>query len=62
MQRSEYAWIAVKTELILSAQTLHGLQHLHSKGVIHRDIKSDNILLSQEGNIKLSMYLCMFVT
>lgn len=37
-------------------QTLHGLQHLHSKGVIHRDIKSDNILLSLEGNIKLSMY------
>ena len=35
-------------------QTLHGLQHLHSKGVIHRDIKSDNILLSLEGNIKLS--------
>jgi serine/threonine protein kinase len=30
------------------------LQHLHSKGVIHRDIKSDNILLSLEGNIKLS--------
>ena len=35
-------------------QTLNGLQHLHSKGVIHRDIKSDNILLSLEGNIKLS--------
>lgn len=35
-------------------ETLHGLQHLHSKGVIHRDIKSDNILLSLEGNIKLS--------
>ncbi len=38
-------------------ETLKGLQHLHSKGVIHRDIKSDNILLSMEGNIKLSM--CM---
>jgi p21-activated kinase 1 len=36
-------------------ETLRGLQHLHSKGVIHRDIKSDNILLSMEGNIKLSM-------
>ncbi|GKT86273.1 STE/STE20/PAKA protein kinase [Colletotrichum tofieldiae] len=35
-------------------ETLKGLQHLHSKGVIHRDIKSDNILLSMEGNIKLT--------
>ncbi|CAM1506403.1 Fc.00g060440.m01.CDS01 [Cosmosporella sp. VM-42] len=35
-------------------ETLKGLQHLHSKCVIHRDIKSDNILLSMEGNIKLT--------
>ncbi|KAI4172754.1 MAG: hypothetical protein LQ343_003346 [Gyalolechia ehrenbergii] len=35
-------------------ETLNGLQHLHSKGVIHRDIKSDNILLAMDGNIKLS--------
>lgn len=41
-------------------ETLKGLQHLHSKGVIHRDIKSDNILLSMEGNIKLSkLYVCV---
>lgn len=38
-------------------ETLKGLQHLHSKGVIHRDIKSDNILLSMDGNIKLSKSL-----
>jgi p21-activated kinase 1 len=38
-------------------ETLKGLQHLHSKGVIHRDIKSDNILLSLEGSIKLSKFL-----
>lgn len=37
-------------------ETLMGLQHLHSKGVIHRDIKSDNILLSMDGNIKLSTF------
>jgi p21-activated kinase 1 len=35
-------------------ETLCGLQFLHSKGVIHRDIKSDNILLSMEGVIKLT--------
>ena len=35
-------------------ETLAGLQFLHSKGVIHRDIKSDNILLSMNGDIKLT--------
>jgi p21-activated kinase 1 len=42
-------------------ETLLGLQHLHSKGVIHRDIKSDNILLSLDGNIKLSKLALILV-
>ncbi|GAA5998608.1 STE20 family serine/threonine-protein kinase [Rhodotorula paludigena] len=38
----------------VSREVLQGLKHLHAHGVIHRDIKSDNILLSMAGDIKLT--------
>ncbi|KAI0272405.1 kinase-like domain-containing protein [Gloeopeniophorella convolvens] len=38
----------------VSRETAQGLQHLHKHGVIHRDIKSDNVLLSLNGDIKLT--------
>ncbi|KAH9940831.1 Pkinase-domain-containing protein [Epithele typhae] len=38
----------------VSRETAQGLEHLHKHGVIHRDIKSDNVLLSMNGDIKLT--------
>jgi len=40
----------------VSKETCQGLEHLHRHGVIHRDIKSDNVLLSLHGDIKLSEF------
>ena len=35
-------------------QILVGLEHLHSRKIIHRDLKGANILISKEGHVKLA--------
>ena len=34
-------------------QIMEGLRYCHSKNILHRDIKLDNILLTSEGDIKI---------
>ncbi|GLB08792.1 hypothetical protein AtubIFM57258_004701 [Aspergillus tubingensis] len=38
----------------LTHQTLSGLAYLHNQGILHRDLKADNILLDLDGTCKIS--------
>jgi mitogen-activated protein kinase kinase kinase len=38
----------------LTRQTLQGLAYLHREGILHRDLKADNILLDLDGTCKIS--------
>jgi len=42
-----------KTAKILFKQIIEGIQYIHSQGIVHRDIKLENILLDLNNNIKI---------
>jgi serine/threonine-protein kinase len=44
----------------ISIQALSGLEHLHSMGLIHRDISPENIMLSQDHHGKLAVKVIDF--
>lgn len=43
-----------KDALYFATQILRALQHAHDKGIVHRDIKPQNIMLLQDGTIKVT--------
>jgi len=39
--------------LVIFSQVVKGLMACHEKGVVHRDLKAENILLDTQGNVKI---------
>ena len=37
----------------LACQAAHGLQHAHEHGLVHRDVKPSNLMLANDGSVKI---------
>ena len=48
--QKQFSIIEVKTLMI---QLLRGIAHLHDNWIIHRDLKTSNLLLSHKGILKV---------
>ncbi|MGE3063417.1 MAG: serine/threonine-protein kinase [bacterium] len=46
--------IPVKYALYILKEVLKGLSHVHKNNILHRDLKPDNIMISDEGVVKLT--------
>ncbi len=46
--------LPLEHRLRLFAQTLTGFEYLHNVGLIHRDIKGENVLIAQDGTPRIS--------
>jgi eukaryotic-like serine/threonine-protein kinase len=52
-QSEGYRKLGMKEAIDLAAQIAEGLEKAHEKGIIHRDVKSENIMVTSDGRAKI---------
>lgn len=52
-QTDGYRKLAIREAVNLASQISEGLESAHEKGIIHRDIKSENIMVTNDGRAKI---------
>ncbi|MFR0769438.1 MAG: protein kinase domain-containing protein [Dysosmobacter sp.] len=50
-KRGQLNW---RESLYFITQIMRGLSHAHSRGIIHRDIKPQNIMVLRDGSVKVA--------
>jgi len=50
---AERAELDVRAKLALVAEIADAVEHAHTKGVVHRDLKPDNVLVDANGRVKV---------
>ncbi len=50
-RRGQMDW---REALHFIVQIMHGLSHAHSRGIVHRDIKPQNIMVLRDGSVKVA--------
>ncbi|MCK4667903.1 serine/threonine protein kinase, partial [Candidatus Dependentiae bacterium] len=52
--KDKTAKFPLEITLFIISEVAKGLEHAHSKGIVHRDIKPGNVMITSEGKVKLT--------
>jgi tRNA A-37 threonylcarbamoyl transferase component Bud32 len=54
LHRNDAGSLSIRTILSMALDVANGMEYLHSQGVVHRDLKSENLVLTDDLHLKLT--------